>query len=249
MIKFFRTIRKSLLMKNQTGKYFKYAIGEIVLVVIGILIALQINNWNENRKNSAIKKALVIGLISEFEANYNQLQTVIKEDSVNAVLSNELQKLMKKSKTAVQDSTVKRLLSNISNYTFNPTNGVLKSGISSGTIHFIKNEALKKQLFAWDDVVKDAQEEEILAKKDYFERMNPFLEKYIQIGDYIEIYRNQILKSKFSSNNYGLLQDPQFENILVVRTLLLLDALSELRPLRDNNKEIIKLLQEELRND
>lgn len=37
-------------MKNQTGKYFKYAIGEIVLVVIGILIALQINNWNENRK-------------------------------------------------------------------------------------------------------------------------------------------------------------------------------------------------------
>ena len=50
MIKFFRKIRQNLLMKNKTGKYFKYAIGEIVLVVIGILIALQINNWNENRK-------------------------------------------------------------------------------------------------------------------------------------------------------------------------------------------------------
>jgi len=50
MIKFFRHIRKSLLMENKTSKYFKYAIGEIVLVVIGILIALQINNWNENRK-------------------------------------------------------------------------------------------------------------------------------------------------------------------------------------------------------
>ena len=36
--------------QNKTGKYFKYAIGEIVLVVIGILLALQINNWNENRK-------------------------------------------------------------------------------------------------------------------------------------------------------------------------------------------------------
>ena len=36
--------------QNNTGKYFKYAIGEIILVVIGILIALQINNWNENKK-------------------------------------------------------------------------------------------------------------------------------------------------------------------------------------------------------
>jgi hypothetical protein len=50
MIKFFRKIRQNLLMENKTGKYFKYAIGEIILVVIGILIALQINNWNESRK-------------------------------------------------------------------------------------------------------------------------------------------------------------------------------------------------------
>ena len=50
MIKFFRKIRQNLLMENKTGKYLKYAIGEIVLVVIGILIALSINNWNENRK-------------------------------------------------------------------------------------------------------------------------------------------------------------------------------------------------------
>lgn len=50
MIKFFRKIRQNLIMQDKSSKYFKYAIGEIVLVVIGILIALQINNWNENRK-------------------------------------------------------------------------------------------------------------------------------------------------------------------------------------------------------
>jgi len=55
MIKFFRHIRKSLLMENKTSKYFKYAIGEIVLVVIGILIALQINNWNEESKNKTFE--------------------------------------------------------------------------------------------------------------------------------------------------------------------------------------------------
>ena len=49
MIKFFRKIRYDLMEINKTGKYVKYAIGEIVLVVIGILIAVNINNWNENR--------------------------------------------------------------------------------------------------------------------------------------------------------------------------------------------------------
>jgi hypothetical protein len=52
MIKFFRKIRFDLMEKNKTGKYFKYAIGEIVLVMIGILLALQVNTWNEQRKNN-----------------------------------------------------------------------------------------------------------------------------------------------------------------------------------------------------
>ena len=60
MIKFFRKIRQNLLSEGKTEKYLKYAIGEIVLVVIGILIALQINNWNENRKTEIkIKNSLI----------------------------------------------------------------------------------------------------------------------------------------------------------------------------------------------
>jgi len=65
MIKFFRKIRYDLMEKNKTGKYFKYAIGEIVLVVIGILIALQINNWNDNRK----LKAYEITILEEIKEN------------------------------------------------------------------------------------------------------------------------------------------------------------------------------------
>ncbi|MEZ4951442.1 MAG: DUF6090 family protein [Saprospiraceae bacterium] len=52
MIKFFRNFRRNLLSEGKTGKYLKYALGEIALVVIGILIALQINDWNDGRKNA-----------------------------------------------------------------------------------------------------------------------------------------------------------------------------------------------------
>jgi hypothetical protein len=74
MIKFFRRIRQNLLMENKTGKYFKYAIGEIVLVVVGILIAVQINNWNESRKTNEKEKVLLKEIISDLTINENNAQ-------------------------------------------------------------------------------------------------------------------------------------------------------------------------------
>ena len=65
MIKFFRQIRFKLMETGKTTKYFKYAIGEIILVVIGILIALQINNWNENRKVKTNEIVLVKQLLED----------------------------------------------------------------------------------------------------------------------------------------------------------------------------------------
>jgi len=59
MIKFYRKIRQNLLSEGKTGKYIKYAIGEIVLVVIGILIALSINNWNDHQKAVANSKVFL----------------------------------------------------------------------------------------------------------------------------------------------------------------------------------------------
>ena len=73
MIKFFRKIRQNLLMENKTGKYFKYAIGEIVLVVIGILIALSINNLNEHYKQIKLKNEYVVSLSNDLTNDTIQL--------------------------------------------------------------------------------------------------------------------------------------------------------------------------------
>jgi len=73
MIKFFRKIRQNLLMENKTGKYFKYAFGEIILVVIGILIALQINNWNELRKERKLENKLLDEVSKSIKADTTSL--------------------------------------------------------------------------------------------------------------------------------------------------------------------------------
>ena len=72
MINFFRKIRKKFADDNKPLKYLWYALGEILLVVIGILLALQINNWNQEVKNKNKELGYLRGLKEEFEANLEE---------------------------------------------------------------------------------------------------------------------------------------------------------------------------------
>ena len=107
MIKFFRPIRQNLIMKNKTSKYFKYAIGEIVLVVIGILLALQINNWNENRKNAVKETQLLMSFKKDLEENIIELERVIKKSKNTSSKADSILMLQKKE---IEDVTLPKLL-------------------------------------------------------------------------------------------------------------------------------------------
>ncbi|UCD62503.1 MAG: hypothetical protein JSV59_11180, partial [Flavobacteriaceae bacterium] len=80
MIKFFRKIRKKLANDNKPLKYMRYAIGEILLVVIGILIALQINNWNESQKARSEEKALLENLLEDLKSASRQSEGFIGKE-------------------------------------------------------------------------------------------------------------------------------------------------------------------------
>lgn len=144
MIKFFRKIRQDLLSKGKTGKYFKYAIGEIVLVVIGILIALQINNWNEIQKTNKWEKRFLKDLKNELKNDFEQLTAVYnmqlnKGNANRKVL--ELIKTANREDKAIVDSVY--AIAQYGNMTFFPTTGVYDSALSAGKIENIKNDSLK----------------------------------------------------------------------------------------------------------
>ena len=91
MIRLFRNIRKQLAAENNIAKYLRYAIGEVILVVIGILIALQINNWNEDRKDILREKKMLLDIRNDINKNIANLEegviytTVGKQCNLNVL--------------------------------------------------------------------------------------------------------------------------------------------------------------------
>ena len=90
MIKFFRKIRYDLMEKNKTGKYFKYAIGEILLVMIGILLALQVSNWNEDNKSEKEGDVTSISNNSKNTSKNSTFREVANDDFKNIEEGNSL---------------------------------------------------------------------------------------------------------------------------------------------------------------
>ena len=88
MIKFFRKIRQNLLSEGKNGKYLKYAFGEIILVVIGILIALSINNWNENKKNINQSRKHLETIRLNLEDDIKQAETLLAETETTIEYTN-----------------------------------------------------------------------------------------------------------------------------------------------------------------
>ena len=160
MIKIFRQIRQQLIGEGKTSKYFKYAIGEIVLVVIGILLALQVNNWNERRKSQNESQEILKAINVEFKNNRVVLKDRIDylEDAnkyVQAVLnltnSDEYQL------SVVNVDSIISLSLKYGNY--NPANSTIQELISSGKLNLIENDQLKENLFNWLQILEDTDED------------------------------------------------------------------------------------------
>lgn len=163
---------------NRPLRYMRYAIGEIALVVIGILIALQINNWNESRKERKQEIAILRQLQTEFKSNLEQLdqKNSSKRQAINSSL--QLFKYIDFRELRNKDSIDYHIARTIPYTTFDP---IVNDLASSGALRIIKNDSLKQKLSFWTSEIADVREEE-LSWRDYRDnKYSPFLVEHYQL--------------------------------------------------------------------
>ena len=136
--------------QNKTGKYLKYAIGEIVLVVIGILIALSINNWNEERKKLVLEADYYCKLLEDLNQDVIEIRKQIDINELRIKGSNKYINLLQKGKFT-QSEVSKVMLAAISKttFTFQPSMAAFEDLKFSGNLGILKDLTIKDKLLAY----------------------------------------------------------------------------------------------------
>jgi hypothetical protein len=158
MIKFFRKIRQRLLTENKFSKYVLYAMGEIALVMIGILLALQVNTWNEERKNQALEKGLLQEINEEFKWNLSEFEDNL---IIYDIARNELNKIINSFPIDPQKINLDTLAVSFEllhfQGDFDKSTVAITKLKSTSSFDIISNEELRSLLIEWEVMAADYQ--------------------------------------------------------------------------------------------
>ena len=242
MIKFFRKIRQNLLMENKTKKYFKYAFGEIVLVVIGILIALQINNWNQVRVVNEENAVILQNLNKEFSENLIELDSSI--NNLNKLIKglDELLTVMRTQDADMTELEFDELLKKTFwTPSWTPSSFVLVELKNSGALSKLNNSNLKSLLFKWEREFAKTE----VTKNGYGQYGSEYIEFLTNNGsvrnlDALAERTKNLQKSTIARNSIELLKNPEFENRADNFYFLAVSQRNSFQSIREIMKDIIE---------
>lgn len=241
MIKFFRHIRKSLIEKKQMGKYFKYAIGEIILVVIGILIALQVNNSNENRKKKIQEREFLEQLHDDFKANQEAISSYKSLYDINSkyldVILRHTGPMAEVPSAEVFDSI--QSLNSPRVELLYATNDK-QSGLS---FDLLSNNTLKQTIKLFPIVYNlyhsdEAELDELLLQQ------RKIHQRYVPLT---ALMKSRYKQEHFKVDSLGLIRDMQFQNITADRLWVSNAAERRFEEVETYNDSIVKLIETELK--
>lgn len=240
MIKFFQKIRLKLLSENKFSKYLIYAMGEIVLVVIGILIALSINNWNNKIKDQKLETGILENIIENLEHNCEQLESRTR----SIMLYRRSGKLII---SAIENNSYHDSLQNYFHHAWIRTSNLKLSSIGYEALknvgfHILENEALKKEIML------------------FFEENQPEFQDKLKWGDTDAADREKFIDESFL-HRYGngdVRYEPFDANELFLnRYFLALMTKTDMqrgyfsmimKEHLNRNKKLIELIKNELKN-
>lgn len=203
--------------QNKVRTYLLYALGEITLVVFGILIALQINNWNEKRKILNSEQEILENLKSELITNREGIEEYHKIHLNEYRDGIYLLNLFGKDISKVPVSRLDSLLSNIEgNWTFEASDGYIKSLISSGKIDHIQNTELKSMLTSFEGYVIDATQENIPVQRLLHENFWPAVDGKLSALNRLRSYEEfeDFPSGTYSSDYEWFFSDREMEDLV-----------------------------------
>ncbi len=253
--------------KNQTGnsawpvgRYLKYAVGEIILVVIGILIALSINNWNEQRKDRIQEQKILKQLADEFKSNLTQLENKIQLRENIMEQSAQVLRYMDSKEEVNIDTLFQKMSVVLLAPTFDP---IRNEELDSDKIQLIRNDSLRQYLSTWASSITNLREQE----NEWVNLLNNYtIPLFIEIGisrnlniSYYEdpknlnylldksgIHEIRIPKSDYMPPAAEILTNKKIEGILANAVLLNEGINWESEAFRKRILDIIALIESEI---
>ncbi|WP_282043664.1 hypothetical protein [Winogradskyella flava] len=238
-------------MENKTSKYFKYAIGEIILVVIGILIALQVNNWNTKRNESKASKNLMSRLLIESNKNQEALNENIERIKSLMTDSERLLQFMGNDYGNKNEKIIDTLIySVLASPSLNYKSSTLDEALSSGAISLIVSDSLRDFLYQIPSIYAVIKMSEKREDEDSTNNLIPYFYDNISLRqvDYrFAPIKDRIGKSELDySDNRIILNDRKFESIIDNKMFALNTTLNRNIEYQKFNSKTIKLLEQEI---
>ena len=191
--------------KNKTGKYLKYAIGEIILVVIGILIALSINNWNIERIDKNRETKYQTNIVLDLKKDIGRLDYLIqfRKDRLlgDQKLIQQMNGMPSNNLTELTQNVVKSLMEE----NFSPNNTTFSELSNSGNLNLISNDSIKLLLLELEELYKKNNLSIAHETFDYREYISKPANKYINIEQLFPVFlgKKTIEEQKITLDNFN----------------------------------------------
>jgi hypothetical protein len=242
ILRYMRALRKKQIVNRQFKDYLIYAMGEIVLVMIGILLALQVDTWNQNRKDRNTERKAIVSLLEEFKLN--KLRIEEKQQQRQEAFQNFKVFIEAATHGTASDSLMRAThnASLFSGFT-NPSYGIIKSLVSSGEINLIRNDSLRYLLADWEDQTMNLREnEEILW--DFTLAYKALMDDYLLIPDVEWVDQEAFDRA---TELEGLFETVTYRNKLITLHSVIAITIAEADETIARLNKIIQLMEEELR--
>jgi hypothetical protein len=202
-------------MNGGYGNIVLYVVGEIFFVVIGILLAFQVDNWNEERKLRREEMVLLKALKEEIDYNAKQVAEVIDHSDRSRQSAQLLLEIYQKGFQQYKPETLDSLLAQVQwAWTFNPKISVLSAIKVSGKLNSIQNREVQKFIVSFEELASDSEEESLIIRSLIVDKYALALSKYLSVSARSKYLGYNLGESKFKSDYAGLFNDRQIESLV-----------------------------------